>query len=211
MSSIATAHEQIVDVVAAKVGVAVCRDHFEDAIVKFEDRNIERPAAQVINSDDTFLFAIKSVGERGGRGFIHQAQDFEASHAARVFRRLALRVVEVCRHRDHGLRDRRAEVALGIALELAENVRRDFRGRVLGAAEQDAQHFARLDVGRKLEWEKLQLFSHVFDTAAHQALDGVDRAIWRCEQRGARSVADNDAIADCLARLRDGDRDNRRY
>ena len=43
--------EQVVDVVAAEVRVAVGGDDFEDAFVQFEDRDVEGAAAEVVNRD----------------------------------------------------------------------------------------------------------------------------------------------------------------
>ena len=89
--------------------------HFEDAIVQLEDGNVEGAAAEVVDGDDAFLLAVESIGERRRGGLIHQAQHFEAGHAARILGGLALRVVEVGRDGDDGLRDGRTEVALGVA------------------------------------------------------------------------------------------------
>ena len=101
--------------------------------------------------------AIESVSQRRRGRLIDQAQHFKAGHAARVFGGLPLRVVEVGGHGDHGLGDRRAEKALGIALELAQNISGNLRRRELILAELDAQHFARLHVVGKLEGKQLQL------------------------------------------------------
>jgi hypothetical protein len=82
------------------------------------------PPPKIVDSDGAFVGAIKTVRKRGRGGLVHQPQYFEAGHAARIFGGLALRIVEVGGHGDDGLRNRRAEKSLGIALELAQNVRR---------------------------------------------------------------------------------------
>ena len=46
------AHEQLVDVVAAEVRVAVGRQHLEDAVLDAQDRDVERAAAEVVDGDD---------------------------------------------------------------------------------------------------------------------------------------------------------------
>ena len=44
--------QAVIDVVAAKVRVAVGSKDFEDAVVQLENGNIERPAAEIVNRDD---------------------------------------------------------------------------------------------------------------------------------------------------------------
>ena len=95
--------EEIVDIVAAEVGVSVGGDHFEDAIVQLEDGNVESSAAEVVDGDDTFLLAVESISEGRCGGLVDQAQDFESGHAARILCGLALRVVEVGRDGNDGL------------------------------------------------------------------------------------------------------------
>ena len=117
---------------------------------------------------------VETIGQRGGGGLVDQAQHFEAGDASGVFRGLALRVVEVRGHGDDGFRDRRVEVALGIALELAQDEGGNLRRREDLSPELDAQHFAGRKVVGQAEREELQFVANVFDAAAHQALNGVD-------------------------------------
>ena len=104
--------QTVVDVVAAQVRVAVGGQHLEDAVLQFEDRDVERAAAQIVDGDDAFFALVESVGERGRRRLVHQAQHFESRDAAGVAGGLALRIVEVGGNRDDGLRDRLARGAL---------------------------------------------------------------------------------------------------
>ena len=143
--------QQVVDIVAAQMRVAVGAMHFEDAFVQLEDRDIEGAAAQIVDRDDAFFLAIESVGQRRGRRLVDQAQHFESSHAAGVFGGLALRIVEVGGNGDDRLRDRSAEKSLGISLELAQDIGGDLRRRELLPAEVDAQHLARLNRPAKTE------------------------------------------------------------
>ena len=48
--------QQVVDVVAAEVRVAVGGDDFEDSVVQLQDRDIEGAAAEIVNRDDAVLF-----------------------------------------------------------------------------------------------------------------------------------------------------------
>src|SRR5205823_4979903 len=74
---------------------------------------------------------VEAVRERGRGRLVDDAQDVEAGDLAGVLRRLALGVVEVRGHGDHRLRDRLAEISLGVCLELLEDHRADLRRGVL--------------------------------------------------------------------------------
>ena len=151
------AQQQIVDIVAAQVRVAVGRQHFEDAVVQPQDRNVERAAAQIVNRDDAFFALVETVGQRRGGRLIHQAQDFEAGDAAGVLGGLALGVVEIRGHGDDGLRDRLAQRGFGVLLQLAQNVRGNLRRRddLCRRAAACRTRFAAL---RQMKREQLQLF-----------------------------------------------------
>ena len=47
--------EQVVNVVAAEVSVAVGGDDFEDAVVELEDGDVEGASAEVVDGDDSLL------------------------------------------------------------------------------------------------------------------------------------------------------------
>jgi hypothetical protein len=115
----------VVPVVAAQVRVAVGRLDLEDAVADLEHGHVERAAAQVEHRDLLVLLLVEPVGQRGRRRLVDDAQDLEARDLAGVLGRLALRVVEVGRHRDDGLRDLLAEVGLGVGLQLAQDEGRD--------------------------------------------------------------------------------------
>ena len=117
---------RVVPVVAAQVRVAVGRFHFENAVADFEHRNIERAAAQIVNRDLLVLLLVETVSERSRGRFVDDAQNFEAGDLARVFGRVALRVVEIRRHSDDGLRDLFAELRFRIGLQLRQESSRKF-------------------------------------------------------------------------------------
>src|SRR5690349_9912214 len=86
--------EQVVDVVAAEMGVTVGGDDFEDALVEAEDRDIEGTAAEVVDGNDAVALLVEAVRERSRGGLVDKAQNFESGDAAGVFSGLALRIVE---------------------------------------------------------------------------------------------------------------------
>jgi hypothetical protein len=63
------------------------------------DRYIEGASTQVVHGDNSVLSFIKPVGQGSSRRLIDQAKNFEAGNAARVFRGLALGVIEDMRAR----------------------------------------------------------------------------------------------------------------
>ena len=130
--------DQVVDVVAAEVRVAVGRDDLHDVVADLEDGDVEGAAAEVVDRDDLVLLPVEPVRE-GGRGrLVDDALHVQAGDAAGVLRRLPLRVVEVGRNGDDRLGDLLAQVVLGRLLELLDDLRRD-----LLRAEQLAAHVER--------------------------------------------------------------------
>ena len=83
-------HHALVDVVAAQVRVAVGGLHFHHAFAHFQDGNVEGAAAEVVDGNGFVLLLVKPVGQRRGRGLIHDAQNFETRDFAGIFGRLAL-------------------------------------------------------------------------------------------------------------------------
>ena len=126
--------DALVEVVAAEVRVAVGRLDLDDAFADFEDRDVERAAAEVVDGDRFVLLLVEAVGERRRGRLVDDAHHFEAGDLAGVLGRLPLRVVEVRRHGDHRLGDRLPEVVLGGLLQLLQDHRGDFRRRVFLAA-----------------------------------------------------------------------------
>ena len=190
------------------MGVAAGGDDLEDAFVQLEDGDVEGAAAEVVDGDDAVFCFVEAVGERGGGGLVDEAQDVEAGDAAGVLGGLALGVVEVGGHGDDGAGDGRAEEALGVALELLQDVGGDLRRGHGEAADVEAQGLAGPGVVRELEGEELELVLHVFEVAAHEALGGVDGGAGLGEQRGAGGIAHGHSPA--RSRRRRTGRDARR-
>src|SRR6266581_4468484 len=187
--------ENIVNVVAAEMRVAVGGEHLVDVALaggnQLEDGDVKGAAAEVIHGDAAALLLVEAEGQRGGRGLVDQAQDFEAGEASGVFGGLALRVVEIRGDGDdralHGL----PKKSFRPVAQLAKNERGDFRRREDAFAQAHADDaFA---AGINPEGKDFQLVLNVGDAAAHQALDGIDGAAGLREQTAARGFADDDA------------------
>ncbi len=63
--------QEIVDVVAAQMGIAIGCDDLEDSIMQLEDRDVESAATQVVHGDDIVLFLVESVSQGSRRRLIH--------------------------------------------------------------------------------------------------------------------------------------------
>jgi hypothetical protein len=121
--------DEVVDVVAAEVRVAVGRDDLHDVVADLEDRDVERAAAEVVDGDDLVLLLVEAVGERRRGRLVDDALDVEAGDAAGVLGGLALGVVEVRGHGDDRLGHLLAEVVLGGLLQLLQDLRADLGRR----------------------------------------------------------------------------------
>ena len=165
--------DRLVEVVAAEVVVAVRGLHLEDALAELEDRDVERPAAEIPHEDRLVGLLLEAVGERSRGRLVDDPEDVEPGDLAGVLRRLALRVVEVGRDGDDRVGHRLAEVGLGVGLQLLEDHRGDLRRRVLLAAGLDADVAVRaLD---DLVRDDLHLLVDLRVLAPHEALDREDR------------------------------------
>jgi hypothetical protein len=137
----------LIDVVSTEVRVAVRRDHLHDVVADLEDRDIERPAAEVVDGDDLVLLLVETIGEGSGGGLVDDPLHVETGDAPGVLGRLSLRIVEVRRDRDHRLGHLLTEIVLGSLLQLHQHLRADLlRARLLAANGERA-----VTVGRRRE------------------------------------------------------------
>ena len=168
--------DALVEVFAAQEGVAVGGAHFHDVVAHFQNGNIEGAAAQVEDGDLFIGFFVRTVGQRGGRGLVDDALDFQAGDAAGVLGGLALGVVEVGGHGDDRFGDRLAQIGFGVGLEFGQD-----HGRNLGRAVDAAVHFhPGVVIGGLGDEIGGMLFPAVdfraVEFAAHQAFDGENGA-----------------------------------
>ena len=195
--------DALIEVVAAEMRVAVGRLHFEDAFADFENRDIERAAAEVVDGNRLVLLLVEAVRQRRGRRLVDDAHHFEAGDLPGIFRRLPLRVVEIRRDGDDRLAHLFAEVLLRGLLQLLQDHRGDLRRRILLAVRRDA----RIAVARAhdLVRHHLHLFGDFVELAPHEALDREDGVLGVRDRLALGHLADK-----TLACLREGD-DRRRH
>ena len=175
--------DALVEVFATEEGVAVGRQHLELLLAihigDLDDRDVERAATQVIDSNLAIaLFGlVHAEGQRGRRRLVDDALDFQTGDTPGVLGRLTLAVVEVRRHRDHGLGHFFAQIVFGGLFHLAQHFGRHLRRchfLVLGFNPGVA--VVRLDdlVGHQVD----VLLDRIFgELAADQSLDGVESVL----------------------------------
>mmetsp|Transcript_93965 Transcript_93965/g.270724 ORF Transcript_93965/g.270724 Transcript_93965/m.270724 type:complete len:98 (+) Transcript_93965:1349-1642(+) len=81
--------------------------HFEDAILDFEQGDIEGAAAHVVHQYQLRLLVLRveAISEGGGSRLINYPKDVQAADGTSVFRGLPLSVIEVGRDCDHSILD----------------------------------------------------------------------------------------------------------
>ncbi|EKE17594.1 MAG: hypothetical protein ACD_10C00376G0001 [uncultured bacterium] len=119
-----------VEIFATKEGIAVGGFHFEQAVVDFQNGDVEGAAAKVIDGDGARFLAIQTVGQRGCGRFVDDTQHFQTGDLAGVFGGLTLGVVEIGRNRDHGLGDGFTQIGFSGFLHLLQDDSRHLRGGV---------------------------------------------------------------------------------
>ena len=165
----------LVEVVAAEMRVAVGRLHFDDALADFENRDVERAAAEVVDRDRFVGLLVEAVGQRRRGRLVDDAQHVETGDLAGVLGRLALRVVEVRGHRDHRVGDLLAEIVLRRLLQLLQDHRGDLRRRVLLAAHLDPR--VAVAAAHHAIRHARDLGADLAELAAHEPLDREHRVL----------------------------------
>src|SRR5579864_304309 len=154
---------------------------------EFQNGDIEGAAAKIVDGYVAALLFVQAISERGCGWFVDETQDFEAGKAAGVFGGLALRVVEIGWDGDDCTVDCIVEMFFRPGFELAKNISGNFWRREKLVAQANADHVAAFLVDA--EWEAGEFVLNVCYATAHQALDGIDRAVRICEQALAGRIA----------------------
>ncbi len=174
--------------------VAVRREHLIDiALVgrnQFQDRDIERAAAEIVDGDFAALLLVQAVGEGCGCWFIHEAQHFEPGDSSRIFRSLALSVIEIRGDSDYRAIDGFVEEIFGPGFQFAQDECRNLGWREDFVAEPHANHVgaARLDA----EGKNLQLVFDVFGRTPHETLHRINCALGLRKQALLRRLSRDD-------------------
>src|SRR5690348_841327 len=101
--------------------VAAGRKNLEDAFAQFQDRDIESPAAEIVNGYNALLTFIQAVGKGCGRRLIHDAEDVQAGDSACILCCLSLCVIEVSGNRNNSVLDVFAQSRLRISPQFTKD------------------------------------------------------------------------------------------
>ena len=118
--------DRIVPVVTTELGIAIGCEHFEEALVYFENRDIKSSATEVINGDFFFALLLETIGQSGCSRLVDDSLHIETGDFSGGLRCVALRIVEVGRNSDDRFGDGFTQLGLGIRFQLPENHRRNF-------------------------------------------------------------------------------------
>ena len=162
--------DALVDIVAAQVGVAVRGLHLNQAFADFEDGDIERSAAEIIDRDGFVLLLFQSIGQGGRGGLVDDAHHFQAGDSAGILGGLALSIVKICRHGNDGLGDFLAQIGLGRLLQFGKDHGRELGRRIL--LTRDIHAGIPVVAADCLVRHHLHFFGDFVISPAHEALDG---------------------------------------
>ena len=165
--------QRAIVVVAAQGRIATGRDHLEDALGQAQDGDVEGAATQVVDRVDTLAGIVQAIGDRGRGGFVDQAQHMQARQPRRVLGGLALRIVEIRRHRDHGPDQVVAQTVFGPVTQRRQDVGTDLDRRFLSGRSVDGEHAGLVDEAVR----QAPAVGHVLQVAAHEALDRGNRVL----------------------------------
>ena len=144
-------HHHAVDVVAAQARVAVGGQHLKQVAggvhlvgLDAQDRHIEGAAAEVVHGHSFGLArAVQAIGQRSGRGLVHDALGQQARQTRGVAGGLSLRIIEVGGHGDHRAAHGMAQRGFGGGFQLRQHQRRHFLWRDGAARGQEGGDAAR--------------------------------------------------------------------
>ncbi len=172
--------QPLVEILPTQEGIAVSRFDLEDPGIQLEDGDIERAPTQVVDRDLLrllLLLLLQPVGQRRRRRLVDDPKHVQAGDSPRVLGGLALGVVEIGGHGNHGVGDRLSQVVVRRLLHLHQNHRRNLR-RAVGLA---SHLHPRISVigGGDVERAEFDRFFHFFrfEFSAEQALDREDRVL----------------------------------
>jgi hypothetical protein len=182
------AEHAVIEIVAAQRGIAAGGHDLEYAFRQAQDGNVEGAAAEVEHGVDAFGRIVEAIGDRGGGRFVEQAQHVDAGQARGILGGLALCIVEIGRHGDHGAGEFAAQRGLGPVAHGLQDLGRNFHGTL------DAGNGLQLDHAFGIEEVVRQGFDvgDVAPAAAHEALDRDDGVLRIDGLLGFRAIAHGD-------------------
>src|SRR5690606_7551238 len=69
----------MIEIISTQIAVAGGGEYFKNVAAKFEERDVEGAAAEVVNCDALAAIVTVTIGKRCGRWLVHQAQNLQSS------------------------------------------------------------------------------------------------------------------------------------
>ena len=164
-------HDALINVIAAQVRIAVGGLHLDHAAAHFQHGNVERAATQVVHRDGFIALFVQPIRQRGRCRLVNNAHHFHARDFAGLLGGLALRVVEVRRHGNHGLADLFAKEVFRSRFQLRQNHGGNFRRAVKLTGDFDTRVIMR--TFHNFIGHAAHLFADFVIAPAHEALDRI--------------------------------------
>ena len=160
----------LVEVVAAKVGVSIGGEHFEDAVAQLKDAHVVGAASEVKHHNLLVCrLLVEAVRQRRRSGLVDDALHLESGDLARLLGGLTLAVVEVRRDRDDRAGHFLTEVLFCRALHFLKGHGRDFLRGVLAVV--DGHPWRVVVALDHLVGHAACFLLHFAEARAHEALD----------------------------------------
>ena len=164
--------DNLVEVIAAQVGVTIGGKHLEHAAAEFQNTYIERTSTEVEHCNLHVLVGlVNAVGERSSRRLVDDTLHVESGNLSGLLCGLSLRVAEVCRHGDYGIRHFLSQIVLSGLLHLLEHHCRNLLRRVLASVDVNTRVSTFVYHGER---HACGLLLGLCVGLAHEALDTVD-------------------------------------
>ena len=129
-------HDHVIPIFAAEPVIAIRREHLDALALNTHDRDVEGATAEIENENGlVFVQFVETIGNRCGCGLVDDLQNIEPGELAGRDRSGALSVVKISGHSDDRVRDRLLQIFFSVRLQLAEDERRQFLGRINLAVE----------------------------------------------------------------------------
>jgi hypothetical protein len=115
-------HNAVIKVLTTKVSVTSGSQNLEDTVVDGQKGHIESTTTEIVDNDLALVTGlVKTVGDSGGGGLVHNTQDVKTGNSTGVLGGLTLSVVEVGGNGNNGVGNGLSEVTLSDVLHLAKN------------------------------------------------------------------------------------------
>ena len=136
-----------------------------------QDGNIKRPTPKVINRINPFAGIVQPIGNGCGCRLVNQAQHIQPGQLRRILGRLALGIVKIGGHGDHGAIDVIVKSVLGTLPERRQNLGTDFDRAFFTGHGLQRDHAGLVDEAVR----HLLAVANVVNAPPHQPLDRRNR------------------------------------